>query len=208
MGVRSSIPGEMLIQDHIAEVTSALNTILNRANFAISSQNPEFNTTQVFVNIIDRIGMALNESSFLSSSQAACIANHIQRSINRTSILALGRSLEAIRRSFTAITRIVRFLLNFNTDLDEFNEESFPKECVQRAIEVSFCGRCKARIPPLCRNTCGALVRGCFAGFYSGLEGEFNNLWNVVGQVIRTVDANIREIFFQEGRFINLNVSV
>ena len=175
-GVRDSIPVPDILQENLNEVTSGLTSIFRRANLAINDENRNLNTTQVFLDIIRNIEQALAQSTFLTPTQAACVAMQIEQTINRTSLRALGRSLEAIRRSFTAVTRIVGFLVNFNATLDGFNAESFPTQCVQRALEISFCGRCTGRIPPLCRNTCGALVRGCFAGFYSGLEGEFGTL--------------------------------
>ena len=98
------------------------------------------------------------------------------------------------------------FLLRNVDNLSKLDADIFPMKCVERAIEVSYCGRCTDRIPPLCHNTCGALVRGCFAGFYSGLEGEFNNLWNVVRQLFMSMKENIQALVVKAATLVVVDV--
>ena len=74
---------------------------------------------------------------------------------------------------------------------------------MSKLVELSFCGRCMNRLPPLCIGTCGALVRGCYAPFVTGLERAFNNLWNVSEQIVRTINMNIAELFTNEDQLLN-----
>ena len=115
--------------------------------------------------------------------------------LNGQVIRLLGRSLENVRRSVTAIFRILQFLTNFAKDLDGFAADNLPSQCVQRLVEISFCGRCIHTLPPLCRNSCGALVRGCYAGFLSSLESEFDLLRSVLVKLVREIDLRVREMF-------------
>ncbi len=144
----------------------------------------------------------------LTNTQADCLVNQLRMHINQNDLRILGSTLETVRRSFTSVGRIVRFLERFIRTRDNFGVASFPRECVQKLIELSFCGRCKQRIPPLCRNSCGGLIRGCYAAFYSGLSREFDNLWDVIRQLVRTVDAALMKLFEAETNLLgDFNVS-
>jgi hypothetical protein len=92
----------------------------------------------------------------------------------------------------------MQFMICFNRTLDGFTVQSFPTGCVTTLINVSVCGRCYRHIPPLCKNLCGSLVRGCYAAFYSGLQQEFDNLWGVVRQLVLVADQAVRVLFEAE----------
>ena len=178
---------------------------LNRLTFAISAENPEFNTTQLFSDLTDRVIAAVRGIPLLSQTQKDCIAQQLSQHINRTSIRLLGETFETVRRSFTAVTRIANFLLNFKSNLANSTMRRFPDQCVTRLIELSFCSRCKRRVPPLCSNMCGAVIRGCYSAFYSGLRSEFNRLWDVSKQVVNVVSRAVRRISLEEQDLLSKN---
>lgn len=192
---------------NVEDITSALTTFLNRANFAITSASPERNTTQIFVDIVEQIEATIRNIDILNDMQKECIIQELRDHIRQSGLVTLGRTLEVLRRSFSGITRIFQFLNGFTRNLDGFTLESFPAECLNRFTELSICGRCRSRIPPLCRNSCGALVRGCFAAFYSGLEKEFDNLWAVLRQLVEMAARGVRELFEAENDLLDINVS-
>ena len=138
---------------------------------------------------------SINGSDTLSEGQRECIVAELRRHTSQSGLTTIGRTLRTLRQSFSGIARILKFLIRFNQTLDGFTVDSFPADCVTRMIDISICGRCRQRIPPLCRNSCGGLVRACFAAFYSGLHQEFDNLWGVVLQLVSVVNQGVRELF-------------
>lgn len=203
--IRRRVPAAQFLSN-LEDITSDLTAFLTRANFAISSASPERNTTAIFVNIVMRIEDAIRNSGVLNEMQQNCLVDELRMHVRQTSLVTLGRTLEVLRRSFSGIARIVQFLIRFNRNLDGFTIENFPAECVGRLTDISICGRCRRRIPPLCKNSCGALVRGCFAGFYSGLQLEFDNLWGVVRQLVMKAEQGVRELFEAENDLLDINL--
>lgn len=192
--VRRKLPVAQLL-DNLENITSGLATFLARPNLAISPASPERNTTEIFVDILMRIEDSIQDSDTLNEQQRECIVTELWRHTSQTSLTTIGRTLRTLRQSFSGVARILQFLISFNRTLDGFTAQSFPVDCVTRMIDISFCGRCQQRIPPLCKNSCGALVRACFAAFYSGLQQEFDNLWGVVLQLVSVVEEEVRELF-------------
>lgn len=205
-GIRLRIPAAQFL-DNLAEITSALATFLARINFTISSTSPERNTTAIFVDIVMRIENAIRNSGALNQMQQDCVIEELRQHVRQTSLVTLGSTLEVLRRSFSGISRILQFLIRFNQNLDGFIIENFPVECVDRLTDISICGRCRRSIPPLCKNSCGALVRGCFAAFYSGFQREFDNLWSVMRQLARKAAKGVRDLFEAENELLDINVS-
>ena len=205
--IKQNIPAAQFLASALDDITESLSSFLDRARLAISASFPEQNTTAIFVAIVGRIEAAIRASSFLTAPQQECLVMQVNRHLNQTGLVVLGRTLRTVQRSFTAVTRIVSFLGDFARDLDDYIWESFPSQCLRRLLELSVCGRCTQRIPPLCSNTCGAIVRGCFAGFYSGLRREFDALWSVLRQLVERVEASVRELFAAENRLLDVNVS-
>ena len=77
-------------------------------------------------------------------------------------------------------------------------------ECL---VEISFCGCCTGTIPGYSAgNSCGALVRGCFADVYTCLRGEFDNLWMVVRQLVGAIANSVRELYSAEEGLLDINV--
>ena len=190
--IRENIPLVELYRNSAPEITAALADLLSRAKFGINGTNPEVNTTQYIVNILTGIKMLVLRLSLINSDQKMCIVDKIDTKINHDAIGKLGGSLEQIRLAYSALIRILNFLRNFQRNLGEFEATDFPRGCIIRAINIGFCGRCKMLLPPLCRNTCGSLVRGCYAAFFSGLRREFNSLWKVLRQLYVIIRVEVQ----------------
>ena len=122
-----------------------------------------------------------------------CIVTAIRGQIRDNTIRAIAREFNRIRESILTNLQILSFLKSFNDTLGGF--EPLPA-CINGLVERSFCGRCTRRVPPLCSNVCGAIVRGCFAGFHTGIGQVFDRrLWNIARQLIRFTDRSIMDIY-------------
>lgn len=132
-----------------------------------------------------------------------CITNFIQQRINQTALSLVGRGLGQIRRGVTTIVRILTFLQNYRLTLGNFQPL---QRCQERLVELSFCSRCTRRIPPLCSNTCGSLIRACYSPVIDGLRGEFDNLWNVAREVVRATNNTLVQLFSEENPIIMFNL--
>lgn len=204
--IRDNLPLVSFYRDHVASVTERLTNLLSRQRFGINStSSPEVNTTQVIIDIIDGIKLIIRNSSF-TDDQKTCLVSQLDQNLKLAVVRELGRNLEEVRRAYTLVIRIFNFLRNFNRTLSGFDVSDFPRECISTAIDISFCGRCTRVLPLLCSNTCGALVRGCYAAFFSGLRNEFNNLWNVTRQAINIMDRGVLNIEEDENNIYDSTV--
>ena len=109
-----------------------------------------------------------------------CIRRVINSSINMTNMQDVSEDIEQLRRSLSSGLRLLSFLENFGEDLGGFQPL---QQCVTTLVRLNYCSRCVRRTPPLCRNVCGALTRGCYSPFVTGLREQFENLWNVTRQI-------------------------
>ena len=200
--VRNGLPLASLYQAHIAEATAAFASLVSRSKFVINASNPEVNTTAIIVLMLDGIKAVIQGSS-LPDGTKTCLIDGITSSVNFDAIRSLGKDLEEVRRAYTLLVRIWNYLNNFATTFPGFVVSNIPKTCIDRAIEIYFCGRCGAVIPPLCSNTCGALVRGCYAAFVTGLQDQFNRLWNVTRQAVNVVRSGVANIVEDESSLID-----
>jgi len=201
--VRSALPLSSLFGSHIADATVALANLLNRTKFEINATNPEVNTTLIIVDMIDGIKMLLNNIESLSDDTKACITSGISENVNFTIVRQLGRDLETVRRSYTFLVRSRNFVRNFSRTYRRFVMANIPKTCIRRAMELSFCGRCSRILPPLCSNACGALVRGCYAAFVTGLRTQFDVLWNTNRLSLNAIKLGVANIISRTARIVN-----
>ena len=195
--------------ENINDLTSDLANFLQVVNFEISVSSPEVNTTEIFLSILTRIeNLIMNSRSpLLTSGLKTCIVEQIQMGINRTSLQILGRTLEVARRSFTGVSRLLNFIDRFDDDFEDLRI-NLPPTCLREFFRIGFCGRCSRSVPPVCSNTCNAVVRACFAGFRDGLLDEFENAWTVLRRLIRLADTSIRELFSSERELLTVTVSL
>ena len=124
-----------------------------------SSSNATTRRGGCFQNFLDRVEDRAAAVLARTNSVRDCIRRVIDSSINETCMQLALDSVEQLRRSLTLGMRILSFLENFRENLGGFRPL---QQCVTRLVRLNYCGRCVQRTPPLCRNICGALARGCY----------------------------------------------
>ena len=125
-----------------------------------------------------------------------CIQRVINSSINMTNMQDVSEDIEQLRRSLSSGLRLLNFLENFGEDLGGFRPL---QQCVTTLVRLNYCSRCFRRTPPLCRNACGALTRGCYSPFVTGLREQFENLWNVTRQIVTLTRLALRRLGGRRG---------
>ena len=126
-------------------------------------------------------------------TEQECTATAITRQISDADVQASVADFNRIRQSILKNLEILEFLRNSNATLLSFEPLS---ACISGLVRPSFCRRCTERVPPLCRNICGAIVRGCFAGFRDGVGRVFDRrLWNIARQLIQFIDRSITDLY-------------
>ena len=163
-----------------------------------------FNVSDFLTSVTQRLEqLAAGALGGGNMTRQACIINFIRQRVNQTVVDSVLNTLGQIRRGVSSASRIRDFLQNFNQTLANFRPL---RQCWERLVELSFCSRCTRNIPPLCSNTCGALVRACYSPFLAGLRGEFNNLWNVTRQVVRATNNTLMQLFALEGQVFEFDL--
>ena len=162
-----------------------------------------FNVSELVANITNRLeSLAGRLLGGTNTTRQMCVINVLRQHVNLTAINLVVRGLGQIRNGVSTAFRIYNFLQDYNRTLGNFQPL---QECWERLVQLSFCSRCTRNIPPLCSNTCGALVRACYSPFLAGLRGEFNNLWNVTRQVVRVTNNTLMQLFALERQVFEFN---
>ena len=165
-----------------------------------SSSNSTTRRGGFFRNFFDRIEDRAAAVLARTNSVRECIRRVIDSSINDTRMQLASDSVEQLRRSLTLGMRLLNFLENFRENLGGFRPL---QQCVTRLVRLNYCGRCVQHTPPLCRNICGALARGCYSPFHTGLRMQFENLWNVTRQVIGLTRSSLASLRGRLQRNVN-----
>ena len=185
----SRIPFNDLIGNRDA-INNQLNMFVQSFEFAGEDTFDIRNFVRGFFGaFVDLVSEALADGD---STVQECTATAITRQISDDAIRAIVAEFNRIRQSIMKSIEILEFLKDFNNTLGSFEPLS---ACINGLVRPSFCRRCTERVPPLCRNVCGAIVRGCFAGFRDGVGRVFDRrLWNIARQLIQFTDASIMEL--------------
>ena len=187
------------------QLRNALDTLIENFDGNIMITGQSYNISAFLQNVTDRLlTLATQRLDSGDTTRQMCVANFIRQRINQTAVDLVGRGLAQIRRGVTSAVRILTFLRNFNLTLGNFQPL---QRCRDRLVQLSFCSRCTGRIPPLCSNTCGALIRACYSPFVDGLRGEFDNLWDVTRQVVHATNTTLMQIFSEENPIIMLDLT-
>ena len=194
--------GQIDVNSLYGIVARSLDTIID--NLVINDNTRDLNINQVVNEIITALGNAAGQRLSQNTTVQACIVNAIRNNLNQTDIELVVRAIEELRRAFTVLDRSSKFFYRYIEDL----QFRFPRNCVRRFVELNFCARCTQKIPPLCSNTCGALVRGCLSAYYSALSRQFDVLWNVSQQVVMVTNSTLRTLFLEERQLIDQNTAV
>jgi len=100
--------------------------------------------------------------------------------------------LQEVRRAITTLIRIGSFLERERRSLQS---TSPVQQCIDAFIDLAFCSRCVQKTPPLCLNTCNALIRGCYSPYYTALNRKFDRLWRVVRNILDFTNSTVQDIF-------------
>ena len=172
----------------------------------ISDTSRDFATSGFVQNIIIAITNAVGNAVSLGLNDTIqnCVAQQLNSSVNNTARSIMASQLETIRKGVTSLRNFEQFYRNYIQNKDF----KFPSNCIDRLIDISFCDRCKKEIPPLCSNTCGALIRGCYSPYYDALPKQFNILWNVSHQVLDVVNSTLCGLFSEGQRLFDEDLVV
>ena len=166
-------------------------------NLVIDDSTRNLDLNEVVNGIVTSLGeVLLQRLNRNSTSARTCVLNALQNSLNQMDIQLVIRTIEDVQRAFTVLQRSANFFQQYVEGL----QFRFPRNCVRRFVELNFCARCTKKVPPLCSNTCGALVRGCLSAYYSALSRQFDILWDVSRQVVMITNSTLQALFFDEER--------
>ena len=154
--------------------------------------------------ITNAIGNAYVASLGLNDTIRNCVVQQLNSSVDNTAYSKMASRLETLREGMTSFINFEQFHRNYVQNSD-FN---FPSNCIDRLVYISFCDQCKKEIPPLCSNTCGALIRGCYSPYYDALPKQFNILWDVSRQVLDIVNSTIYALFTESQRVFDESLVV
>ena len=201
-GLLPDLDGQIDVNSLYGIVARSLDTIVD--NLVIDDNTRALNLTQVVNDIITALGNAAGQRlSRQNMTIQACIVNAIRNNINQSDVELVIRAIEELRRSFTVLDRSSKFFYQYIEGL-QFRF----RNCVRRFVELNFCARCTQKTPPLCSNTCGALVRGCLSAYYSALSRQFDILWNVSRQVVTVTNKTLQTLFLEERQLIDQTSAV
>ena len=160
-----------------------------------------FNVGNFLRRFVDRIEDTAPGLLVRTNTIRDCIRRVINSSINMTNMQDVSEDIEQLRRSLSSGLRLLNFMENFGENLGGFRPL---RQCVTTLVRLNYCSRCVRRTPPLCRNVCGALTRGCYSPFVTGLRAQFENLWNVTRQIVALTRTTLQRLG-QRARILDLD---
>ena len=125
--------------------------------------------------IIPRVGEITEE-------QRDCIIRNLLAEGVQDDIVA---NLTLLRRAFSTLLLIDEFYDQLARNVTAIGYR-LSDRCIDTFINLR-CEGCRRVIPRSCRNTCGAIARGCYAALTDRLMSEFNLLWDVVDRLTDTI---------------------
>ena len=131
-----------------------------------------------------------------------CISGVIQSLLNEDAVSDMVMQLQEIRRSISTLQRIGTFL---QRQLETLRGETILQQCVTRLIDLAFCSRCFQATPPLCFNTCNALLRVCYSPYYTALNRQYNQLWDVVQRTVRVANSTVQGLLTMESVILDID---
>lgn len=183
------LPGALFVNTSdpmLAELLQALTE-----NFEIKVGD-SFNARRFLNSLIDTFLELLVRRITSSPSGRPCIRRIIMSEINQDAVDIIADKLEDIRRAITTLLRIGSFL---ERERRRLRNATPLEQCIDAFVDLAFCSRCIQRTPPLCLNTCNALIRGCYSPYYTALNQKYDRLWRVVRNVLTFVNSTVQDIF-------------
>lgn len=173
-----------------------------RENLAIV-QGSDFDVDAYVRRIINSVITAIIDNLIvprvgeLTEDQRACIA----RSLLDSGVLdnVVG-NFTLLRRAFTTLLLIDEFYDQLERNITAIGYR-LSNRCIDAFLELR-CEGCRRFIPRTCRNTCGAIVRGCYAALLELLTNQLNLLWRVVDQIVARIRSAVRALLGDSCRLI------
>lgn len=191
-------PSNILDKGQLQEVYRQANSLF------VSDSTSIFNISQLFtVPISATIGNLLGESD----TTRMCVQNHIRKSVNQTNSDHLATLLGMLSKGQRALSKMDEYLSRNITN----NLFILPDNCVKVFIELNFYNRCSSQsTAPVCSNSCGALIRGCYSPYHTALSHQLDTFLDVSQQVLETINGTLKTLFsgkfdlFDNGQLVSL----
>ena len=164
------------------------------------SDNDEFDTDDFIEELLDALINILARVFGRNEETVRCIVRVVRSQVDEEVVRRLSALLQQIRRAITALLRIRRFLAQQS---DRLEGARLLERCVRRFIELSYCSRCTQKMPPLCFSTCNALVRGCYAPYYTVLNSQYGELWEEVKRIVKLLNSTVADVARGETQLID-----
>ena len=165
------------------------------------SAGDNFNVRRFLNSLLDSLHEVLVRQFASNSSGQQCIRRIINSRINQNTINDIADQLQEVRRAITTLIRIGSFLERERRRLQNVTPL---QQCVNAFIDLAFCSRCIQKTPPLCLNTCNALVRGCYSPYYTALNRNYDRLWRVVRDILSVANSTVQDILTGEGAIVDI----
>ena len=149
-------------------------------------------SNQMIVESLIRAYSSALQNRFHNAS-SNCISKAVTDNINRDAIRTMAVQLQKIRGYVATLQRIGYFL---RKQRESLRNVTILRACVTRYVQLAICSRCTKDTPPLCYNTCNALLRACYSPYYTALNRHYNRLWELSRKII-TESSKIVEEFFK-----------
>ena len=134
-----------------------------------------------------------------------CVREVASAVVNGQAVANTAQQIQRIRQAISTLIRIGAFLEAQKTALAQ---ATFLDECVTKFIDLAFCSRCTQKTPPLCFNTCNALLRVCYSPYYTTLNRQYSRLWTIAQQVVTIANTTVRDILAGEEALIDTTTFV
>ena len=129
-----------------------------------------------------------------------CVQRVATSLVNRGAVSTVARQIQTIRQVITTLNRIGAFLKKQRAAL---SESTFIEECVSRFIDIAFCSRCTENTPPMCFNTCNALLRACYSPYYTVFNEQYARLWQTAQRALRIGSSAVESLFDNEATLLD-----
>ena len=183
------LPGAIFINTSDPTLAEVVQELIE--NYEIKARD-SFNARRFLNSVTDSFLELLVNRLTSSPSVRQCIRRVIMSEVNQDAVGIIAVKLQEVRRAITTLIRIGSFLERERRSL---RNTSPVQQCIDAFIDLAFCSRCVQKTPPLCLNTCNALIRGCYSPYYTALNRKFDRLWRVVRNILDFTNSTVQDIF-------------
>ena len=203
-----ALPGANFIDRSDAALRDAIRGLVD--NFIISESKDEdkvlFNP-QEFVQalvsaLVDSFASVLADSD---QTTEACIQRVAVSLVNAEASNASANQIQVIRQGLSTLIRIGEFL---EEQKEELSRATILDECISALINLTFCSRCTQKTPPLCFNTCNALLQACYSPYYTTFNEQYKQLWRVARQVVTITNTTVKNVIVDAATLIDIDTIV